>query len=719
MKKFDTTVAFIASHIRSSGYTSNEIIETLGYSTVGAVGGSKWRSTGNVITASQTPLLLNDVRLSDASGNEFQLMLEESGIIDLNVLGGTSASFVNIANAAGLTYSQGLTSDISDDIKNQSTVDTMKASGGFSVGNAIETAEFSTGNGGGGTYDAVLSSGVTANPFNIIESTADPLISFVLREEHPLDVRTYGVNVNAADNQAAMQQIADNGVPSVKFTGSGDFTFLSGVNFNSPIVIYQYGSSKIKTSTHFIVFQFNASDSFVIYLEMDGPNDDYTDDSMGLLFTGTTNTSSSPTYVSRVAAVGCKISNFGRYGIFFAYCRRITAGDNDVSSIGYAGIAGISCRSGSISNNDIRDIVNGSPDDAYGIFVDRSESEDEVEHPRSTRISITENKIDNIIIASGGGQAINTHAGTKFTIDSNIIKDTQSSIRLAPSKIAGVEALACKKCTVSNNTMSRSLSGSVNVGMSCNGALNGSTVVEYAEDNTFSDNVMVGYGNAGETTSAGFKIQATKNLKFDGNNLKSCSANSIYINFENINFTIANNTLTDPWDDSVTAPSCIEVDGGDNTGRIANNTYVFDDAALGTFVAVRSISISGSLTGLDIDLKDSSFMGIDASHLNSSVSTTTGVNQTGLYSASGVAAVSITSGSGQNTLAVVFDKRFPHIPNIQLTPRHTFTVGGKNPIVGITNSPAVSRSGFTIAVEPADNTTWGGNATLNVFWSAS
>jgi len=181
MEHFDTTSNFISDHVNSSGYTAGDVIKTYGYSSLGGVGGSRWKATGNIIAASQDPLALNDIKLSDASGNEFELMVEESGIIDLNVLGGTSASYINIATSAGLTYSQGLTSDVSNDIVNQETVDTMINTAGVSVGEAHRTAEFSTGNGGGGTYDAVLTSSVTPNGRDIIQGVADTSISFDLR----------------------------------------------------------------------------------------------------------------------------------------------------------------------------------------------------------------------------------------------------------------------------------------------------------------------------------------------------------------------------------------------------------------------------------------------------------------------------------------------------------------------------------------------------------
>lgn len=67
------------------------------------------------------------------------------------------------------------------------SVSVMVGLEGVSVGDVVQTAEFSTGNGGGGTYDCVTV-GITANvdlpnTYNIIVSTVDAAKCFVLREQ--------------------------------------------------------------------------------------------------------------------------------------------------------------------------------------------------------------------------------------------------------------------------------------------------------------------------------------------------------------------------------------------------------------------------------------------------------------------------------------------------------------------------------------------------------
>jgi len=87
------------------------------------------------------------------------------------------------------------------------TTTTMTAILGLAVGANVKTAEFSTGNGGGGTYDVVLTSGVTTNTFDIIVGVADALISFVLRVDSELDVKQLGVvGDGTTDNSDGIQR---------------------------------------------------------------------------------------------------------------------------------------------------------------------------------------------------------------------------------------------------------------------------------------------------------------------------------------------------------------------------------------------------------------------------------------------------------------------------------------------------------------------------------
>jgi hypothetical protein len=232
MIKFDTASSFIASHLNSSGYSAGQIISFEGYATTGDKGAARWRSLGTVGTVSQDPLTNNSPNLSDASGNEFVLVGE--GVIDLNVLGGTGVSYQNIADAAGLVYVQGLTSNpnVSDRyiIADEAG---MVARANPQVGESYIVSDRAN-----GIFDCVTV-GTTANvdlpnTYNIIVSTVDATKCFVLRVGSIPDCSQFGASstaseaVNAGAIQAAIDylpQSTSSGNPA-RYTEGGGVVYL-------------------------------------------------------------------------------------------------------------------------------------------------------------------------------------------------------------------------------------------------------------------------------------------------------------------------------------------------------------------------------------------------------------------------------------------------------------------------------------------------------------
>lgn len=199
MRVFSTTLEFINNSVRAGGWPVGQIIETNGFTVSGDTGGGRWAATGNVIAPSQTPLALNDIRLSDASGNEFELV--HTGIIDLNVLGGTSAPYQTIATNAGLVWSQSFTSVPSNGALYYATVADAQAAPNLSIGDVIIIGERAN-----ALFDVVAAT--TNNGFDIIDGTASS-VSLRIKIEDYINIVSFGASTASSDNGPAIQAAID------------------------------------------------------------------------------------------------------------------------------------------------------------------------------------------------------------------------------------------------------------------------------------------------------------------------------------------------------------------------------------------------------------------------------------------------------------------------------------------------------------------------------
>lgn len=153
----------------------------------------------------------------------------------------------------------------------RTTTAIMTADTTIQLGDIIHTNEFSTGNGGGGTYDVVATSTVTPNTANIIIGVADPDISFVLRIQSPQDVAAFG---NSSVAVAAMDGVVKWGV----FTHPS-LTLDTAVVFSNPIKLTGAPGHKIIPSLGLSggkAFAFETDDVEVDGLMMDAAGETFT-----------------------------------------------------------------------------------------------------------------------------------------------------------------------------------------------------------------------------------------------------------------------------------------------------------------------------------------------------------------------------------------------------------------------------------------------------------
>ena len=534
-----------------------------------------------------------------------------------------------------------------------------------------------------------------------------------------VSVKDFGaVGNGVADDTLAIQAALTAAAgKTVVFPDGATYLVASGLSVPANTIISGYGATLSCTASQFNVLTFvNGGACFGLTLV--GPaSGAYNANGVGIACAGTNNAPAAPTFVSAPTIRDCTIRNFGMYGVYFAYVNGGLVEGCKISGVGYTGVGGVSCNDTTVTGNDISTIGPGpGTGDAYGVFLDRNNGTSETAEPRSYRCAITNNDV-RTVVATGGvnGQGIDTHAGVEFVIADNRISGCQVGIAVTSSVISGTPQLGPKRVTVAGNVINGL---SVGYGILLSGALNGSTVNEYAEQVTIENNVILNHGATNDALNGGIIAQATKGCLIAGNTLRNSRSVGINLNLENLGINVSGNTITDPHDNTFSAPVCLRVSGNNVTGLISNNTFVFENAALNTFVAVESIRVATGLTGLSLTIGQSSFVGLSGTRLTYQELTSTGVNSSTLLVQRGQAAVALTNASS-NTLVVTFSQRFPVAsPRIQLTRNGTPVPGtvAKPPIL---ESASVAADTFTIVARPYDMTTFGGAGTINVDWIAT
>lgn len=544
-------------------------------------------------------------------------------------------------------------------------------------------------------------------------------VSYSMITGAPVNVKDYGaVGDGVTNDTAAIQNALNSGAELVVLAEGETYRIVSQLSVPANVQLNGNGAV-LQAASAFVLLDFanggGISNTTLIGSVAPGV---YDASSTAIKAAGVNNHPSAPTYITGPKVENCIIRNFGYVGVQLAYVKKAEVRSCQMSNIGYAGVGGVSCEDVIVDGNTIEDVTPGSPGgDAYGIFIDRENGLSETSDPRSYRCIITNNIVKNTLATSGpNGQGIDTHGGVDFLIDSNIVSECQYGIVVTSSVIGGLgQQLGALRCVVSNNTV---FGGNTGYGILINGANNAGVLVEYARNCVISGNTVSGFGSPGDITIGAVHLQWTKDTVVSGNVVKNSRCNCINLNGPNVGINISGNVLVDPFDNVVSSPNCIRVGSDDNRGYIGGNIFRYEDSSLGTYVAVRSVRIETGLTGLDIDFDRSTFQNIDATHLTFTALTTSGVRYSGFARLTGSSTITVSNGIADGITDVTFVKRFPYVPNVNVTLRRPFNQGGKFPILGVDASVAPTETGFRIYALPYDGTTWTASGSLSFSWVA-
>ena len=533
-----------------------------------------------------------------------------------------------------------------------------------------------------------------------------------------VSVQDYGaVGNGVADDTAAIQAAFTANPGKTILFPTGVYVITATLSAPANTTISGYGATLSCTTSQFTALNF-VNGGACFGLTITGPASGvYNVNGIGIRCSGVNNAPAAPTFVNAPTIADCTIMNFGFYGVFFAYVNGGVVRNCKITGIGYAAVGGVSCNDTVVAYNYIASVGPGPGNaDAYGVFIDRNNGTSETSDPRSQRCTISNNSI-NSVLGTGGvnGQGIDTHAGVDFTIADNVVSGCQVGIGIVPSVISGTQQLGPKRITVVGNVINGL---SVNYGIIVSGAFNGTTVVEYAEQIEIANNVITNHGASNDAINGAIFLQGARGCSVVGNNIRRPLVTGINLNLEVVSVNISGNIIVDPHDSVLTGPACVRVYGNNVTGYIGNNSFIFENAAVNTYVAVESVRVHIGLTGLDIDFGKSTFVGVSATRLTFLPLTTTGVRYAGLASESGSGAITVSSGVGDGIADVTFSKRFPYTPTISVTLRRPFNQGGKFPILGVDTAVAPTAIGFRIYALPYDGATWSASGSLSFDWTA-
>lgn len=310
--------------------------------------------------------------------------------------------------------------------------------------------------------------------------------------------------------------------------------------------------------------------------------------------------SSAASVAHEFVAEDCLIESWGDKGIYLIYVQTFTVKCCTFGSTYTAAIEMRSCSNGLVEGN----IINTAT--LFGIIARRNNTDSLTTDPRTTFVNIIGNKVFNV----PGGEGIHVEAGSSIDIDGNSTLNCNLGITVTYSvgTTSGV-AFAPYYCKIVNNVVDSSVvDGSKDVGITLGGALasGGATVIEYGRNCCIIGNTVVGHGKESIAGTGAVVLYATASAIVQGNTIKDCGSNGIFLQPYNYDIVITGNAITNVFSNTADVGKAIglHVSGDYNVfiasdltiaRRDARGTYELNTASgVGVFVA-NNANTSGKL----------------------------------------------------------------------------------------------------------------------------
>lgn len=649
---------------------------------------------------------------SDDSGTENTnpIQLDSDGQCDLFLDDAVSYRII-LKNSAGVTQfdKDRIASLGSTQVQSFNSIAALRLRSGTTIANAAKTlGYYSAGDGGGNSFYWDGTSTATDNAGTVIKPTAvSGAGRWLAVDTSVIKFEQFGAKGDGSTNDYTAMQAALSAASSgstIVLTPFETYKCNTGLSVPASVFLTGYNSTINFSASHLTGLTFADGGGIKGVKLVGAGNSSYNASGNAISCQG----ASSAAYVDAPTILECEFEGWGAYGVYLKYCNNAVIKHNRFIGIGYAAIAGLSCSYSCADYNYIDDVSPGTSLNAYGIAWSRAQNSLAVD-PRSTNCSANNNTIKNIPLWEG----IDTHGGDTIQVNNNIISNCKVGIAMVPATASGVVNVAPKNCVISGNVIA---GNSTDAAIKVVGASAGGSVTEYATGCVISNNSVTGGGMATNSISGAILVYITKNIAISSNTIAQPVISGIQLYNYNIGFNVTGNTIIDPHDDSITVPSCITAASSYNTGFIGGNTFVFENAALGTYVSTCSIRFPSGPANNDVVIGKNALIGNDATHLNWNGASVAGINYTQMQSEQGTATLTITSGNSSGFVDVTYAKLFPITPKVALTLTGSITGGGKAPIPYTSNKTA---TGVRIIIMPSDLTTFSASGSVTIDWFAN